>query len=97
MASCGYLAVLTTTAVHPTALSAPATIGLLIGLGTVAAMCTLAAVLACDRVRRAERTKDSSCSQVDDIDWAIQFGVEVAEAFPDREAGKAAPRGPSIR
>lgn len=95
-AGAAYLAVLTIAAVRPTALRQPVAYGLLTGSESVAALCTLGAVLAASEARRAKRAS-ASARQVDDIDWAIHFGAEVAEAFPDRGLGNAVPRGPSIR
>ncbi|NUQ98889.1 MAG: hypothetical protein HOY79_20790 [Streptomyces sp.] len=93
-ASSGYLATLITTAVRPSALNDAATIGLLIGFGGIAGLCALGAILIRAEARYAERAKASACSRVDDLDWAIQFGARVADAFPDRGAS---PRGPSMR
>lgn len=95
--SIGYLAVLTTTAVRPTALNAPATIGLLVAFGTPAALCALGAILVWAETQYAERAEASARRQADDIDWAIQFGARLAETFPDYELGNVVPRGPSIR
>lgn len=94
---CCYLAVTILSVVHPSALSGPATFGLLIAFGTPATLCALGAVLLWTESRHAARAKSSSQSRVDEIDWAIHLGAEMAEAFPDRELGRAVPRGPSIR
>lgn len=96
-ASSAYLAVLTTTVVRPSAMSDPVTIGLLIGFGTMAGLCAVGAVLARAEARYAECTRASDRSRVDELDWAIQFGGRIADAFPDRGAPNSAPRGPIIR
>lgn len=99
-ASTGYLTVLITTAVRPAAMSDPVTVGLLVGFGTVAALCTLAAMLVAAEARVASRVaarEQATRREVDDIDWAIQFGARLAEAFPDYESGNAPRRGPSMR
>lgn len=95
-ASVGYLAVLTTASLRPHAMPEPVTYGLLVLCAVPAALCALGAILLRAEARHAEQAK-ASARQVDDIDWAIQFGARMAEAFPDYEVRNAAPRGPSMR
>lgn len=78
-------------------MSDPVAIGLLISTGTVAGLCALGAVLTWAEARYAECARASDRSRVDELDWAIQFGARVADAFPDRGVPNTAPRGPSIR
>lgn len=87
-ASVGYLAVLTTTAVRPTAMSDPVAIGLLIGTGTVAGLCALGAVLAWAVERMPQPSFDQ---QAETVEWAIRLGEDLADAY--RAAPSGGPRG----
>jgi hypothetical protein len=86
VAGSGYLVVLTTTTVRPTALSNPATFGLLIGFGTVAGLCALGAVLAWAVERMPQPSFDQ---QAETVEWAIRLGEDMADAY------RAAPSGGS--
>lgn len=90
-ASSAYLAVLITTAVRPSAMSDPATIGLLIGFGTVAALCGLGSVLtwAVLQLPQSPAFREvASAQQVEDLKWAIRFGEDMADAFRQASPGR---------
>lgn len=83
--SSAYLAVLIIASLRPTALHEVVTYGLLVGSGTVAAMCTLGATLmwAVSRV-----PVPPVGAEAEDIKWAIRFGEELADSFRGTPAAR---------
>lgn len=93
--SIGYLAVLTTTAVRPTALNTPATVGLLVAFGTPAALCALGAVLtwAVARLPQVAGLQEIEYDrQAEDLKWAMRFGADMADAFHGTSPGSSGGR-----
>lgn len=90
-AGCGYLAILTTTAVCPTAMSDLVTVGLLIGTGTVAGLCALGAVLTWTVERLPQQPTGLQevgyRQQAEDLMWAMRFGADMADAFRKPSSG----------
>ena len=84
-----YLAVLTTTVVRPNAIQDPVAIGLLVGFGTVAGLCTLGAILTWMMSRLPAL---SNKGQAEEVEWAIRLGEELADAYRAAPAGGSASR-----
>lgn len=89
-AGIGYLLVLATTAVRPTAMNVAATVGLLIALGVVAGLSALGAILTWTVARMPKPLPDPSLDrQAETVEWAIRLGEDMADAF------RTAPSAPS--
>lgn len=90
--SIGYLGILTATAVRPTALNTPATVGLLVAFGTPAALCALGAVLtwAVARLPQVPGLQQIEYErQAEDLKWAMSFGADMADACRGLPPGRS--------
>jgi hypothetical protein len=82
----GYLAVLITTVVRPSALNDAVTIRLLLALGSMAALSALGAILTWAVERMPQQDFDQ---QAEIVEWAIRLGEDLSDAY------RAAPSGSS--